>query len=46
MLSPSSAPDDEKRDFWTSGRHKAVGDDETGCVTQLPPLELTRAGDC
>jgi DNA-directed RNA polymerase specialized sigma24 family protein len=38
-LSPPSAPDDEKRDFWTAGRHRAVGDDEIGCVTQLPPLE-------
>jgi DNA-directed RNA polymerase specialized sigma24 family protein len=39
MLSPPSAPDDEKRDFWTAGRHKAVGDDEIGGVIQLPPLE-------
>jgi DNA-directed RNA polymerase specialized sigma24 family protein len=39
MLSPPSAPDDEKRDFWTAGRHKAVGDDEIGAVTQIPALE-------
>jgi len=39
MLSPLSALDDEKRDFWTAGRHKAVGDDEIGAVAQLPALE-------
>ena len=39
MLSSPSALDDEKRDFWTAGRHKAVGEDEIGGVTQLPPLE-------
>jgi DNA-directed RNA polymerase specialized sigma24 family protein len=39
MLSPPSAPDNEKRDFWTAGRHNAFGDDEIGGVTQLPPLE-------
>jgi DNA-directed RNA polymerase specialized sigma24 family protein len=38
MLSPPSAPD-EKRDLWTAVPHKAVGDDEIGGVTQLPPLE-------
>jgi DNA-directed RNA polymerase specialized sigma24 family protein len=39
MLSPPSAPNHAKRDLWTAVPHKAVGDDEIGGVTQLPPLE-------
>jgi DNA-directed RNA polymerase specialized sigma24 family protein len=39
VLSPASAAGSEKRDPWSRGRHKAVGDDEIGAVTRLPPLE-------
>jgi len=39
VLSPASAASNEKRDPWSRGRHKAVGSDEIGAVTRLPPLE-------
>jgi DNA-directed RNA polymerase specialized sigma24 family protein len=39
VLSPPSAAGSEKRDPWSRRRQKAVGDDEIGAVTRLPPLE-------
>jgi Sigma-70, region 4 len=39
ILSPPSAVGNEKRDFWSRGRHKAVGDYQIGALTRLPPLE-------
>jgi hypothetical protein len=39
ILSPPSAVGNEKRDFWSGGRHKAVGDYQIGALTRLPPLE-------
>ena len=39
ILSPPSSAGNEKRDCWSGGRHKAVGDDEIGGVTQLPSPE-------
>jgi DNA-directed RNA polymerase specialized sigma24 family protein len=39
ILPRPSAAVNEKRDPWSRGRHKAVGSDEIGAVTRLPPLE-------
>jgi DNA-directed RNA polymerase specialized sigma24 family protein len=38
-IADSRADSGNRPDFWSAGRHKAVGDDEIGPVTQLPPLE-------
>jgi hypothetical protein len=39
ILSPPSAVGNEKRDFWSGGRHKALGDYQIDALTRLPPPE-------
>jgi len=39
ILSPPSAVGNEKRDSWSGGRHKALGDYQIDALTRLPPLE-------
>jgi DNA-directed RNA polymerase specialized sigma24 family protein len=38
-LAPPSAAGSEEAAPWSRGQQKAVGDDEIGAVTRLPPLE-------